>query len=116
VGITIGSAVYQNILKARLWDRFGREPGAAEEIRRIRDDLDELKHLPPGWDEGVISSFVEAFKGVWFTMLGLSIAALICVSLMRQHVLHDNLARTKDSDDHASTANDEEALGQNDQA
>lgn len=45
VGVTIGSAVYQNILKARLWDRFGAEPGAADEIRRIRDDLDEIKHL-----------------------------------------------------------------------
>ncbi|OAA36270.1 Major facilitator superfamily domain, general substrate transporter [Metarhizium rileyi] len=76
VGITIGSAVYQNILKARLWDRFGNQPDAAEEIRRIRDDLDELKHLPDGWYDGVINSFMEAFRAVWLTMLGLAIAAL----------------------------------------
>ncbi|KAF4982371.1 hypothetical protein FZEAL_1990 [Fusarium zealandicum] len=50
VGITVSSAVYQNILKARLWDRFGDEPGAAEEIHRIRDDLAEIKHLPEGCD------------------------------------------------------------------
>ncbi|KAK7408017.1 hypothetical protein QQX98_009840 [Neonectria punicea] len=93
VGITIGSAVYQNILKAQLWERFGDEPNAAEEIRRIRDDLDALKHLPEGWYDGVISSFMAAFRGVWVTLLGISILALICISFMRQHTLHSNLER-----------------------
>ncbi|KAK7416826.1 hypothetical protein QQZ08_011877 [Neonectria magnoliae] len=93
VGITIGSAVYQNILKAQLWERFGDEPNAAEEIRRIRDDLDALKHLPEGWYDGVISSFMAAFRGVWATLLGISILALICISFMRQHTLHSNLER-----------------------
>jgi MFS family permease len=93
LGVTIASAVYQNILKARLWDRFGALPGAAEEIRRIRDDLGELRHLPDGWEDGVIASFMEAFRGVWLTGLGLALVGLICVSLMRQHTLHSNLAR-----------------------
>lgn len=93
LGITIASVVYQNILKARLWERFGSEPDAAGEIGRIRDDLDELKHLPAGWRDGVIASFMEAFRGVWLTTLGLAIVGLICVSLMKQHKLHTNLAR-----------------------
>lgn len=93
MGVTIGSAVYQNILKARLWDRFGAEPGAADEIRRIRDDLDEIKHLPEGWYDGVISSFVEAFRGVWLTLLAFAIIGLLCISLMRQHTLHSTLER-----------------------
>ncbi|KAF5713814.1 multidrug resistance protein fnx1 [Fusarium globosum] len=93
VGVTIGSAVYQNILKARLWDRFGAEPGAADEIRRIRDDLDEIKHLPEGWYDGVISSFVEAFRGVWLTLLAFAVIGLLCISLMRQHTLHSTLER-----------------------
>ncbi|RMJ12845.1 hypothetical protein CDV36_007499 [Fusarium kuroshium] len=93
VGVTIGSAVYQNILKARLWDRFGNEHGAADEISRIRDDLEELKHLPEGWYDGVMASFMEAFRGVWLTLLGMSILALICVSMMKQHTLHSNLER-----------------------
>ncbi|WYZ38841.1 hypothetical protein EsH8_III_000755 [Colletotrichum jinshuiense] len=93
IGITIGSAVYQNVLRNRLWDRFGDYPNAAETIGRIRDDLDELKNLPPGWKQGVIDSFMEAFSSVWFTMLGMSILALIFVSLMRQHVLHSTLER-----------------------
>ncbi|KAI1103530.1 MFS general substrate transporter [Jackrogersella minutella] len=95
VGITIASTIYQNVLKTQLWERFGDLPGAAEEIRRIRDDLDELKHLPEGWYDGVIASFIEAFRSVWFTMLGLSILALISVSLMKQHKLHSTLSRNE---------------------
>ncbi|KND93566.1 Multidrug resistance protein fnx1 [Tolypocladium ophioglossoides CBS 100239] len=93
VGVTIGSAVYQNILKAQLWDKFGGYPGAAEEIQRIRDDLNELKHLPEGWHDGVIDSFMEAFRGVWLTMLAIAIGALICITMMRQHTLHSTLER-----------------------
>lgn len=96
LGVTVASVVYQNILKARLWDRFGSYPGAASEIKRIRDDLDELKHLPDGWKDGVISSFMEAFRGVWLTTLGLALVGLVCVSLMKQHKLHSNLARRED--------------------
>lgn len=96
IGVTVSSAVYQNVLKDRLWKRFGDEPHAAEIIQKIRDDLNFLKHLPPGWHDGVLDSFMEAFRGVWFTMLALAIGALICVALIRQHTLHTNLSRTPD--------------------
>lgn len=93
MGVTVGSAIYQNILKARLWDRFGDEPGGADEIKHIRDSLDRLKHLPEGWHDGVIDSFMEAFRGVWLTMLALAIGGLICVSMIKQHTLHSTLDR-----------------------
>jgi MFS family permease len=96
LGITVASAVYQNILKTRLWDRFGDLPGAAEEIERIRDDLSELTKLPEGWYEGVIESFMEAFRGVWVVALALTVAGLISISLMKQHKLHSNLAREEE--------------------
>ncbi|KAM7221713.1 major facilitator superfamily transporter [Rhypophila decipiens] len=99
LGIAMASAVYQNILKARLWERFGHLPGAAEEIGRIRDDLGELKRLPEGWRDGVIASFMEAFRGVWFTALAVAIVALIAVSLMKQHKLHTNLARLDEEEE-----------------
>ena len=93
LGITLASAVYQNLLRMGLWERFGGLPGAAEEIERIRDDLGELGRLPEGWYEGVIAAFMEAFKGVWMMAMGLTVTALVCVSFMRQHKLHSNLAR-----------------------
>lgn len=88
--------MYQNILKVRLWDRFGDYPNAAEEIRRIRDSLDELNHLPEGWFDGVIQSYIEAFRGVWVTMLALAVGALMCISLMREHKLHSTLSRSEE--------------------
>lgn len=99
VGITIASTVYQNILKTQLWDRFGDVPGAAEQIARIRNDLDELKHLPEGWTEGVMASFMEAFRGVWLTALGLSVVGLVATSLMRHHKLHSNMEREDDEEE-----------------
>ncbi|CAK7220078.1 hypothetical protein SBRCBS47491_004067 [Sporothrix bragantina] len=93
LGLTLASAVYQNILRAQLWERFGDLPGGAEEIARIRDDLAELQRLPPGWHDGVIDSFMAAFRGVWLTGLGLAVVGLISVSLMKQHTLHSTLAR-----------------------
>jgi hypothetical protein len=97
--VTVGSAIYQNILKARLWERFGDYPDAEQIIRRVRNDLSELKHLPKGWHDGVITSFVEAFRGVWFTMLALVLLALVCVSLLKQHTLHSTLRREDGSQD-----------------
>ncbi|KAM3067327.1 hypothetical protein ACMFMG_005314 [Clarireedia jacksonii] len=93
IGITVASAVYQNVLQKQLWGRFGAEPGAAEEIARIRDSFDELGRLPEGWKEGVMLSFLEAFRGVWWLGLGLAALALVVGAGMRQHVLHNTLDR-----------------------
>ncbi|PHH91871.1 hypothetical protein CDD83_9965 [Cordyceps sp. RAO-2017] len=93
LGVTIASVVYQNVLFTRLWSRFGDWPDAAGEIGRIREHLDELNHLPPGWYDGVIRSFAEAFRGVWLMMLGLAILALFCIAPMKQHQLHSRLTR-----------------------
>jgi hypothetical protein len=55
--------------------------------------LGELKHLPEGWYDGVMKSFIEAFQSVWFTLLGLSLLGLISVALMKHHTLHSTLER-----------------------
>lgn len=93
LGVTIGAAVYQNVLQTELWRLFGDQPGAADEIRRIRESLDELKHLPSGWFDGVIHSFTDAFHAVAWTQLGLVVAATVSIALMREHKLHSNLSR-----------------------
>ncbi|KAH0498073.1 hypothetical protein TgHK011_005350 [Trichoderma gracile] len=98
IGVTVSSAVYQNVLNDRLWRRFGDEPHAAEIIQKIRDDLNFLKHLPPGWHDGVLSSFMDAFRGVWFTMLALAVGALIRTYL----VVHDSLMEDKSAEEDSS--------------
>lgn len=39
---------------------------------------------------------MEAFRGVWVFLLALSVAALVAVSLIRQHTLHSTLDRRSD--------------------
>ncbi len=95
IGITIASAVFQNILNRRLHDRFGGLPGAEEEIGRIRDSVEEIKIVPDGWREGVLACYVEALRGVWTVVLGFSILGAIASLFIRQHVLYKNLERNQ---------------------
>ncbi|KUJ19754.1 MFS multidrug transporter-like protein [Mollisia scopiformis] len=93
IGVTIASTVYQNILVSSLNEKFGGRKGADEEIRRIRDSFDELKHLPEGWKQGVMDSFAGALRGVFLTGMGIAVIGAVCGAFMRQHTLHKNLAR-----------------------
>lgn len=93
IGITIASAVFQNVLKRGLYARFGDQPNAADEIRKIRDNVDEIKHLGPGWREGAIEAYVDALRGVWVVVLGFAVLTAIVSFFIRQQVLHKNLER-----------------------
>ena len=91
--ITIASAVFQNLLKSGLFERFGDRPGAADEIRRIRDNVNEVKHLPPGWHDGAIEAYVDALRGVWVVVLGFAVLTAFMSLFIKEQVLHKNLAR-----------------------
>jgi MFS family permease len=93
IGVTIASAVFQNILVSSLHSKFDGRVGAADEIRRIRDSLDELKHLPTGWSEGVLESYETALRGVFLTATAIAILGMISGAFMREHTLHTNLVR-----------------------
>lgn len=93
IGITIASAVFQNILKMELWGRFGDRKDAAEVIGRIRDSFDEIKHLPPEWKGEVQDVYMDALRGVFLTTLGIGMLAALVSLFMREHKLHSNLAR-----------------------
>ena len=93
IGVTIGSAVYQNLLLTNLHELFDGYEGAEDEIDRIRNSFDELKRLPPGWKAGVLASYEGALRGVFLTGLGIAVLALVSGAFMRQHTLHSSLAR-----------------------
>lgn len=94
IGITLASAVFQNLLKQQLWSRFGDREDASEVIGRLRDSIEEIGRLPPGWFEGVMDSYMDAFKGVWVLIVGLATLGVLVSLLMKEHVLYKNLART----------------------
>jgi len=58
----------QNLLLSSLHQRFDGFEGADDEIRRIRDSLEELQRLPAGWKEGVYESYSIALRGVFATV------------------------------------------------
>ncbi|KAF2802458.1 MFS general substrate transporter [Mytilinidion resinicola] len=93
IGITIASAVFQNVLKSQLWATFGNEEGAAAIIARIRDSIDEVKNLPPEWKDAAIECYMTAFRGVWGTALGIAVLGAAVSLGMKEHFLHTNLAR-----------------------
>ncbi|KZF21004.1 MFS multidrug transporter-like protein [Xylona heveae TC161] len=93
IGVTVASAVFQNILKRDLWQKFGDYDNAAEVIRRVRDSFDEIHHLPPGWKEGVLDSYMDAVRAVFVTSLGIAVLGTLASLAMREHTLHNNLAR-----------------------
>lgn len=98
IGISIASAVFQNILISGLWSRFGDRKDASEMISRIRDSLDEIHKLPGDWKPGVMDAYMDSLRAVFIALLGLSVLGAIGSSAMREHKLHSNMAR-QDPDD-----------------
>ncbi|TVY43625.1 Multidrug resistance protein fnx1 [Lachnellula cervina] len=93
IGVTVASAVYQNLLSKGLHERFDGYPGADKEIGRIRDGVDGLGSLPEGWEGGAKEAFGEALRGVFLTSLGVAVLGLGVGAFMREHVLHKTLER-----------------------
>lgn len=96
IGVTIASAVYQNLLQRGLHERFDGREGSAEVIKRIINSLDELKHLPEGWSEGVYGAYSIALRGVFLTALGFATLGLVAASFMREHKLYNTMSRADD--------------------
>lgn len=93
IGITVASTVFQNTLKTGLWSRFGDRKDAAELIARLRESLDEIWKLPGDWRPGVLDAYMSSLRVVFLTLLGLTVLGAVASIGMREHKLHNNLAR-----------------------
>lgn len=93
VGLSVASAVFHNLLRVMLVRLFGDVQDADGIIDRIRDNFDELNHLPKGLVGGVKDSYMAAVRGVFFINFAFSIAAGGVSLTIRQHTLHTSLAR-----------------------
>lgn len=93
IGVTVASAVFQNVLKSGLWSRFGDRENAGEWISRIRDSLDEIHTIPKDWRPGVLATYMDSLRAVYLTLLGLGVLGGLASLAMRENKLHTNLAR-----------------------
>lgn len=100
IGITVASAVFQNILTGELRDHYGDLPGSENTIKRLRNSLDGLKdgyELPKGWSRDVVlDCYMHGLRGAFISGLGLAILAGVAALGMKEHRLHSKLDR-KDS-------------------
>ncbi|KAI4206565.1 MAG: hypothetical protein LQ346_001055 [Caloplaca aetnensis] len=93
IGVTIASAVFQNLLNLRLQSQFGELPDSQELIARLRDSLDEIRILPPDLKGQAMDVYMGALRGVFLTTLGIGVLGAAVSLAMREHTLHSNLAR-----------------------
>ncbi|KAL8804949.1 MAG: hypothetical protein Q9182_002259 [Xanthomendoza sp. 2 TL-2023] len=91
LGITIASAVFQNILNLRIQSRFFSDDHGY--VGKLRDSLDEIGKLPPGLREKAMGCYMDALQGVFATTLGIGVLGAVVSLAMREHTLHSNLAR-----------------------
>ncbi|KAF2837413.1 MFS general substrate transporter [Patellaria atrata CBS 101060] len=78
IGITLASAVFQNVLKRELWAKFAGRKHAAEIIARLRDSISEIENVPSEWRDGVMRAYMDALRDVWFLVLGLAAFGALC--------------------------------------
>lgn len=93
IGISIASAVFQNILQTQLTARFDGIRDSEKIISRVRNSIQEIRRLPPDLKQRALDAYMSAFKGVWATLLGMVVVAALFGFFVREHVLHTNLAR-----------------------
>ncbi|MCJ1273271.1 hypothetical protein MMC21_001061 [Puttea exsequens] len=94
IGITIASAVFQNVLKLRLWATFGKRENAARLVKKLRDSLEAIDDLPAAQAAAARAVYMEALRRAFLALLGISVLGGLLSLGMREHKLHTNLART----------------------
>lgn len=91
IGISIASAVFQNKLQSQLKTKFGKDKTAI--AVKVRNDIHEIYKLPTDLKQKALEAYMDAFKGVWASLLAMVLIATILGFFVREHVLHTNLAR-----------------------
>ena len=88
IGVAIASAVFQNVLKIRLWSKLGHRENAAELIGMIRDSLDTIQLLSPPDRLVAQEGYMLALQAVFVTLVGLAFLGLMSGLFMQETKLN----------------------------
>jgi hypothetical protein len=92
LNMSVSTAVLENLVRARLWERYGDRPGAAADIEGILESVVNGRVLPDGWAmEDVVEAFTYGFAGAWGVGLVTAIVGVGVVCIMKEHMLRDTL-------------------------
>ena len=94
LGMTAASVVFQNILRRSLCERLGDSSDAQHLIRRVKNRLDELQHLPPLAKQMVVDSYMLALHDVFLLTLACIVMAGLVSLFIRDRKLQKSFGRS----------------------
>ncbi|KAK9449736.1 major facilitator superfamily domain-containing protein [Limtongia smithiae] len=92
LGVSISTAVYQNVLASKLTERI-TGPNAEDIISRVKDSIDAVKTLPTDTQVLVVQSYLDSVRAVFIGATVMSVLCAIMSFLMKEHKLHGNVGR-----------------------
>ncbi|KAK9238095.1 major facilitator superfamily domain-containing protein [Lipomyces kononenkoae] len=92
IGVSMASAIFQNVLASRLFTRI-TGPESEYIIGRVLDSVEEVELLPDEYKPLVISSYLDACRAVFIFAAALGFLNIISCSLMKEHTLHTTINR-----------------------
>ncbi|KAK9351667.1 major facilitator superfamily domain-containing protein [Lipomyces doorenjongii] len=92
IGVSVASAIFQNVLASRLFTRI-TGPGSEEIIARVLDSVEEVEFLAEEYKPLVISSYLDACRGVFIFAAVLGFLNIVSCAFMREHTLHTTINR-----------------------
>lgn len=94
-GITISSALFQNVLKSELWKRLGERPGGPQAIEHLQESLRAIDRIPESWRPDVFKAYENGFSAVFWLVFTFVSVAVLFNAFIKEHKLYSNLARNK---------------------
>ncbi|KAF3911937.1 hypothetical protein ABW20_dc0109350 [Dactylellina cionopaga] len=98
IGVTVASAVFQNVLKGQLDKRLGRGDEAEDVIKRIRENFGEVGNVPTRWKGEVVQAEMEALRAVFWVAFGLAVVGWLIGMCVGKHKLHTTLSREEEDE------------------
>ncbi|KAK9331792.1 major facilitator superfamily domain-containing protein [Lipomyces starkeyi] len=92
IGVSMASAIFQNVLSSKLFTRI-TGTGSEEIIARVLDSVEEIEFLPEEYKPLVISSYLDACRGVFIFAAVLGFLNIISCAFMKEHTLHTTINR-----------------------
>lgn len=94
VGVTIGSAVFQNYLHRLLSEALGEIPHKEDLVRKIRDDYHEIRKLHSSiLRQKALDCYMGAFRATFLAALALTLVAALTSLFIGEHRLHTRMRR-----------------------
>lgn len=102
VGVALASAVFQNVLRSRLWGWFGHREDGADIIRRVTDSFDEMNRLAWHDRRQVRDSYMISLTAVFVATVCLAVLGLVSALLIKEKKLYATLSREDDDADEST--------------